>query len=441
MSTKVNPAKQPETDILKEICSSRSLTAKALQPETFWQLLAEFPWREAAVVYWYRLRPVIDRRRAGQRFTYIDVWPLNDGESLDQDRLVARFGEGIYRGRLSDKNRPGQHKEVANAIVKINDPEHPAWIEDLRELVTEDSDNRTYIQGLRAAGTKLPWDTGTPLGVDETAATALARMNSELLAERKSAPEAPPPKDPFEIAAEMQTQGFNQARILSELSGSGTEGLVGVINTLLEGQSKLHLEMIKQAGGKKTGISEFKELFEIVTMLRDSNRGEVAESPVTSLFTADSIRAMNELIGTAMAAYTTLRGGGPAPGGVTVGGLPAVVNPSAAPGASDQPSEPGEKVPMNLAGWTAMGDKAYEAFQRGAGGAAFARAMSVYDPETYTYLAALKQPYMMSVLKAHPGIWQILAPQAAAVEQFIAEFLAAGDAGEEGADDSGLQAV
>jgi len=443
MSTKINPRATPETDILKEICSSRSLGTKALEPETFWQLLAEFPWREAAMVYWYRLQPVIDRKRAGQRYTYIDVWPLNDGESLDQERLVARFGEGKYRGRLSDKNRPGQHKEVANTIIEIHDPLHPAWIEDLRELVTEHSDNQAYIQARRAAGTKLPWDTDTTaLEVDATVAGALARMNSELLEEMRRGREAPPQKDPFEIAEKMQSQGLGQVLALSKLqekSGGSTEALIGLIGTILTTQSNLQQTMIKQAGANKGGIGELKELLEILTLLKGSESGAAGESPWASFFASlpDSLGAVSELVANVATLRTAAAGGG----GVGVGGLPAVVHPSAGAGASDQSNEQGEKGSMNLAALISVGEKAVAAFQRGAGGAEFARAMSVYDRDTYAFLAALKQPEIMGVLQSQPAIWDKLKPQAPAVEQFIAEFLAAGDAGEEGADDSGLQAV
>ena len=394
------------------------------------------------MVYWYRLQPVIDRKRAGKKYTYIDAWPLNDGESVDQERLVSRFGEGKYRARLSDKNRPGQHKEVANTIIEIHDPQHPAWIEDLRELVSEHSDNQAYIQARRAAGTKLPWDTDTTaLEVDATVAGALARMNSELLEEMRRGRETPP-QNPFDIADRMQAQSLGQVLALSKLqegSGGGIKELVGLVSTMLTTQSNLQLAMIKQAGGKQGGIGELKELLEILTLLKGSESGAAGESPWASFFTSlpDSLGAVSELVANVATLRTAAAGGG----GVGVGGLPAVVNPPAGAGASDQSNAAGEKGSMNLAALISVGEKAVAAFQRGAGGAEFARAMSVYDPETYAFLAALKQPEIMGVLQSQPAIWDKLKPQAPAVEQFIAEFLAAGDAGEEGADDSGLQAV
>jgi hypothetical protein len=128
-------------------------------PEIFfdyWKRInAEFPDRPTA--HLYRIRPRIDRERLNKpKF-------IESGSYFSQDQLLERWGEGDYQIILNDPYRPkSEGQKLAECIVKLRDPNRPAIIEDLRELVLTDPDNAEYIAKLRLAGIKLPGDEMLP---------------------------------------------------------------------------------------------------------------------------------------------------------------------------------------------------------------------------------------------------------------------------------------
>jgi len=411
----------PETDVVEEICSS-VMAVKTLKPETFWRLLAAYPHRENASVYWYRIEPVIDRTKTGSDVTNIGIWPLDDAPA-DEARLVNEHGSGKYRARAVDSNRPKGHYEFANAIITIRDPNRPPVV-DLMEIVPEAKENRSYIQGLRAAGVALPWEQEEteimPQSVEGAAVHEMGALTRELLDEVKH---RTPQKDPFELMLDglrlfRSQQPDNSTLVLkvAEMmtkanagSGKTTELMFGLISTLLTTN-------LKQQPVPKTDLEQFKDFLTLANELRGPGGGggggwaDVAAA-IPAMFSGAA-----QVMGHVVALKQMAAGGGVAgvsqPGGASV---PAVVNPTT-----------GDQQEMNIAKLMQLGERAIQAFNDGLSGEEFASAVCTLEPQLYDLLAGMGKSQIMGVMQSQPAVWAQLAPRQAEVEAFIDQFLAYG---------------
>jgi len=410
-----------ETDVVSDICSS-VMAAQTLSPASFWQLLAEYPHREAASIYWYRLEPVIDRTKTGKSATNIGIWPLDD-IAADETRLVNEHGSGKYRARLSDANRPGRNKEVANSVITIRDAERPPVV-DLREIVPEARENRSYIQGLRASRVPLPWEQeekDMPQSVEGAAVQEMGALTRDLLEEVKQRHQAPQ-KDPFELMLDAKkvfdsAQPDNTGLVLkvaemmtkaNSSSGKTTELMFGLLTTLLTAQ-------MKQTPATKSDLEQLKDLLGIANELRDSGSGGGGWSNVAAAIPA-MFSGAAQVMGQVVALKQMAASGGvadvPHPAGAPV---PAVVNRST-----------GDQQEMNIAKLMQLGERAIQAFRDGLSGEEFAAAVYILEPQLYEVLAGMGKSQIMGIMQSQPAVWAQLAPRQAEVETFIDEFLAYG---------------
>jgi hypothetical protein len=170
-----------------------------LKPESFWQFLQQYPNWEACAVYVYRLWPAIDRRLAGHKEKYIDVF----SEPITELDLLRKHGSGKYQIHFNDSNRPKNLVNVATCKVEINDPMFDPVVP-LEEVVEGADANKSYIEGLKARG---KWKEGPVPATENGQATAeMARTLTNMVdrvMDRQAAPPPPAPQDPFVIAMQM----------------------------------------------------------------------------------------------------------------------------------------------------------------------------------------------------------------------------------------------
>ena len=130
-----------------------------LPPASFFDYWREIEqrWPERCVAYIYRAgRPRLDRTKLKDADGKPKRKNIDTRGFFEESYLVERWGEGDYKIRLNDPYKEGGQKTICETVVKINDPDHPAVIEDLREIDWEHEDNKQFCARLRAKGILPP---------------------------------------------------------------------------------------------------------------------------------------------------------------------------------------------------------------------------------------------------------------------------------------------
>ena len=116
----------------------------------YWEMVNKLH-PDRLLLYVYRTWPIIDRKRHGK---HSNIGSLS--QPVNEDGIYAEFGEGDYKLILSDGIG---YKQVCYTLLKgfrdaIN---FPAQIE-LEDVVTEDPQNKSWIERMRMKGTLFPGD-------------------------------------------------------------------------------------------------------------------------------------------------------------------------------------------------------------------------------------------------------------------------------------------
>jgi len=416
-------------DLVVEICT-QVIPCQKLTPENFWRLCAEYPRREAASVYLYRLWPIIDRRLAGMRYKNIDKWVVDD-KPINEERILGLHGSGRYRITFNDANRPRPLKQVAETVVTIDRSDRPPVIP-IEELVREHPDNRSYVQGLRAAG-ELKDES---MNAEGKAVEQLAAMSRQLLAERagkrdellalKLVELLKPKKDPVELAMELQ-----------KLSEGRKDDVL--LKALLDGEIRLTAALLKERGGRQGG--ELEAIDKILSIA-----GKLGLAPRNARSGTDwgaavqgSLDRLAAIVLGLPAVIRELRrgaGAGRAPAGEAVlpRELPILVQP-VQPQASAGTAEPAAAQPdegegqedsdvPTLEALAIVGRRAIEAYQAGKSGAEFGAALKLVEPQLYQQLQTMGKGGIMAALSMEPGIWDQIGSERAGVEAWLDSFFA-----------------
>lgn len=391
-------------------------------------------------MYVYRVWPVINRKLAGEdNPNYIAVWPLND-EAITEDRLLDQFGSGRYRLLFNDQNRPKPLRQVADTLVKLQNPERLPVV-DPCELVMDDRDNASYIQTLRARGAlKEPKmaRTGSDVAVEELAATTRRLLDRQekgggqvdLLL--KLAELLRPKVDPLQTAIQI-----------AELKGRGDDP--GILKAVLDSQAKMHeqqtqfqqavLEFVKsqQRAGGGGELESLERILRIAKEIGFAPRGGGEGGGVGEAVAAvaDSIPGILQAGASLLSVW----------GAIRVGRVPVppqpIIQPALEPAAEEEAQEPEvvpEKTEMpgvgvsgnQVARLAGVGQQAVEAFQRGISGRKFASSLKTVEPDIHAMLGDLGKDNVLMVLRSHPQIWAPLEPRQAEIEQWLNDFFGAG---------------
>jgi hypothetical protein len=183
----------------------------------YWLSLPE-PMVELADVRTYREWPIIDRKLSNaennQSISRIQGKCPFTVENW-REELLHRFGTGTYKFMMNEAGTPGW---VCQAYVKTREDmeSHPPRI-DLRELNRGHPDNQSYIDGLRARGTKFPGDPDYVAPKDEerkddmegSAVQELVSTVRELATERNQPTPIPLTEQAVVKAMEMTNKAAN----------------------------------------------------------------------------------------------------------------------------------------------------------------------------------------------------------------------------------------
>ena len=388
--------------------------------------MREYPHRDAAMVYVYRLWPKIDRTQAGIDHSYIARWPLEKEDSVTERRLIDEFGSGTYHLHLTDKNRPKTLVRVASTKIDIDREDRPPVL-NIEELVNCEQ-NASYIQYCKSQGVKLPWESEEveddtvqdPQGVAVRELASLTRQALERLESARS-------ENPFQLALEAQKvfggqrdnldQVLKVVEVLNAARGESSKAMELMFSSLTK---MLELQMQQAAREKpKSDLEQLKELLAIANELRGPGGGDSGWAALASSLPA-TLSGLAQVIGQ-VATMKAMASGAPAPAG------PPVPVASAAGGQTNAAENPHQGEAMNVMKLVELGQKAVAAFERGEAGRDFADVVYGWDPQLYEFVAQnFSRAQLMGVLEQQPDIWQRVAPHRAEVEKFIDDFLAYG---------------
>ena len=401
-------------EILNGVIPSQRLSA-----EEMFALCRKWP-SDSGSLYVYRLWPVIDRKLAGHDRNYIDIWIVdNKTQQFSEDYLLSTWGSGHYRLILSDGKRPKGFTQVAETRVKLDDPDRPPVIEDLRELVKEHRENRSYIAHLRAAGLME----GNVEGTTNAAVAGLVDLNKALMehqqqADRKgngitemsavvrdfaTAAAAMQPKNPFDVGALLTALLAQQTQLLQSIVTSARPAAVETTS--------------------KDPIEQLKTLLELKDMLGGSGPARKGDDSWGQL--AAQIPGILTGAAHVLDSFGRFRSGhvvrSPAPPAATV-----VVD-------DEENEEDGEETPnmlmpspSEIQRFIRLTTAGLKAFQDGHSGRAFAASVSMTDPDLLDALRRLGEDQLLLVMQAQPEIWQTIADKESQVRTWIRDFLAAG---------------
>jgi hypothetical protein len=139
--------------------NTRSFTGKSVAK--FFEWYESFSPQQAAVadLKVYRKYPVIDQVLVGLKYkNRIDgiEGPMPFKAEDYESHFLHHYGSGRYMCIMNEKGVPGI---VASCEFKVEDEMYPPRV-DYNVLVRGEPENQGYIDGLKARGVKLPWDTG-----------------------------------------------------------------------------------------------------------------------------------------------------------------------------------------------------------------------------------------------------------------------------------------
>lgn len=126
-----------------------------LPPRLKWEEMIDY-WRQLnpdqkshLVIYWYRLRPIIDRKQTNpDNPNYIDVASSDDQFTMEY--MINTHGGGKYHGRVNDTDIR-KNGQIADIHFEINTAQHDPII-NLEELDILNRENQAYVNKLKAAG-------------------------------------------------------------------------------------------------------------------------------------------------------------------------------------------------------------------------------------------------------------------------------------------------
>ena len=423
------PAAAPASiqDIIDSVLPSQDLS-----PANFWRLCERWPAKDSSSVYVYRLWPVIDRRKAGQRYKYIDVWGPEHKPPPSRDKLLKLHGSGQYMLKFTDKNRPRTAQEVAVMFLTLEETAYPAVI-NIEELVLEHPDNRSFVQSLKAQGLIERDD------MDNTASTAIAELAETSREDRRAL------LDMASRLAERPASEEREANVIAktaqamksvwEMLGTKTGDSDVVLKMLNSQVGLLAVKAFLERPSASSSLSELDNVLKLVDRLRDyggggnpadtrpgwiqfcdSKAGEIlARWAVTSPAAGQLLRAV------ASGALPGLTGTLPAQSGVggpTATGAPAAPPPAAAPGAAQQSPEA-----AMLQKFRALLPRLHEALRDpDTDGEDVAVAMRLWDPELYASLIATGQAGIVELLRQMPDVWPAIEPHRERLDQLLGEF-------------------
>lgn len=418
------PKAAASQDLVEQICS-QTMPCQKLSPENFWRLCAAYPHREAASVYLYRRWPIIDRRLAGIRYNNIDKFAVDD-KTIDEERILAQHGSGVYRITFNDANRPRPLRQVADTSLTMDRADRPPVVP-IQELVVEHPDNRSYIQALRAAGELKD----NSMSSDSKAVDQLASANQQLMQQvlrgRGASADAmdlalklvellKPKQDAFELAIQIQKM----------MDGRRDDG---ILKTLLDNQAELTKAVLARGGKEGGELEALERVLGIAEKAGLVPRGGGARSHWT-----ESLKSVLAHVATIMlglpAVIASLRANarpGPSAPVISVPAeLPAAPPQSTvADAAEDEGAE--EESQMSAPNFQALmivGQRGLEAYRAGKSGAEFGAALQMVEPDLYQQLRSLGKAGIMQAVSAAPGLMEQLAEEREKLESWLDSFFA-----------------
>lgn len=230
----------------------------------------------------YRKYPVIDQVLVGERHAErIDLIegkiPFEPDEY--KDWFLHNYGSGKYSVIIDEKGVPGI---VSGALFTVADDNYPPRV-DLRTLVVGHPENRGFVEGQRARGVKLPWETNNEANQEtgdnmNVAATVIEhvlednkdmREKVEELHEKQNA--APDPVATaairgFEVMAKGAEAGIEMAKTNAEAISKAAAPQWDPLAVLAKG--------IELANGKPDSNAS---LMTVLPMIIEMNRGQMAQ--------------------------------------------------------------------------------------------------------------------------------------------------------------------
>jgi hypothetical protein len=259
-------------------------------PKTFIQTMNTVPkgdWGARANIYLYRVEPIIDRTRSGEK-KFINIY----AEPLTEDRVMADYGSGRYKLILNFRKPGAETGDVIDSdYMDILNMKYPPKIP-LGEW-TDDPRNKKWAWAKEANGiptgpAPAPSSSGLEAVVDVMRATSEMRrdIREELQASTPPTPPTPPAApDPFDTAAKIMAMRANDPM---------TTVLMGMID----------------AAHKEAEASRLRE-YELQKELRQqSTTATAAEKPKTLMEQLTDFKALKDLFsGTGNGAVETVRAG------------------------------------------------------------------------------------------------------------------------------------
>lgn len=232
---------------------------------------------DRVICYLYRSWPRIDRNLTGNDKNIEKI-----GEPFTEDDILKKWGEGDYLVRVNDSGR--KNGSLCTAALKIRNTDYPPVL-DLAELDLGHPDNRSYIDGLKARGIKLPNEKAAEVHATEaTAAAGLVDVTRTLLRERNQ-PAAPTLESalvPKLIEIFGKANEHSIQMLVSQIKQNDPENLLKLVGTLKElmpadrgGSSEKMIELLLkvQMDGQKAMAEAQQRNFDLMLKFTERKDG------------------------------------------------------------------------------------------------------------------------------------------------------------------------
>jgi hypothetical protein len=463
---------------------------RKVEAQQFFDYVATFKeedWAHA-VIYVYRVWPVINRDPK-----YIDKL----SQAVTEQYLLDQHGSGDYKLNLNDVEI--EH-EVCWAVVKIRDNEKPPKLEDLREVDFWDPINKNYVRSLVREGKMTPQgDVIGPAGAMDGSGASTATLAKALVDLAKDKTTSKGPDDTaisraFDIIGKAGERSVDL--VLSQVKQQDPQSFINLMTAfkdlfpqggsnekLFELMMKLQADhqassaaiqrqntellmklvetKLAGAAGGADGLSVVDKVFGMLEKARGFLGGAGEAGPMGKWeFWGEVIRqgapALRDMVHDGVHAWQAammLRAGqvpqawtgapsAPHPAPAVQGALPPPGAPGApqekgpAPQAQGVPSTPDARMQV----LAQAGPGFINHLTSGKAGDEFAEWVEAgLGPLAYDQLASFGAEGLLTILKQSP-FWPQLAPIEARVVEFIAAFLAWGQAGEDAVEEPELAA-
>ena len=174
------------------------------------------------IVYVWRTFPIIDKKALGDPDAVTNIGKMEKAPDPGEWRLemLKRWGSGNYKLMLKDEGLKKPKAIAQTFVTDLHDPDYPAWIENLDELVMDHPSNQAFIEGLRQKGAfagESNVATGEAMGIMAGTVKDMAKQLVDSKAKEGKEPAAP--QTPAEVAIktiDMADKAFQSGMNLSE---------------------------------------------------------------------------------------------------------------------------------------------------------------------------------------------------------------------------------